>query len=722
MHQSKLKLKKPLLLLATTMLLTVSLIIYFFNIGWELYIKEKNSLAIHASINKLSDRILYLDEVLTMSARSYILTGEIQWKDRYNIYEPELKIAIDKATALSSKTNLQRFISETKDSNDVLVSLERNAFLEVSRGNPQNAKSILLSSDYAKYKKIYSNGISRFLEGAKLETKEKVLKYKQTFRYYSQILIVSLLVIWVSVLLLFWKYFKQKMIAEKMLIESEDRLRVLAGLSYDISWQWDIINGEHKWFGDIDTTLGYEQNEFPRTIEAFEEIIHPDDRKRVMDNLSKHHKEHVKWHEIYRIIRKDGVVRLWDDRGETVWDKDGIPLVMTGAIMDITELDQSRSEMESISKELTQLIDTANAPIFGVDTNGNVNEWNQKVEQITGFTKDEVMGHNLVETRITEEFKESVQEVLNEALKGNETSNYEVPLFTKGGERVVVLLNATTRRNPQGQIVGVVGVGQDITEKKNAEKELEVYRNHLEELVASRTSKLKESEITLKKSREELRSLHNKLQSAVENEKIKISREIHDDLGQTLTAIKLDLSWLEKRIRTGFSEPSVHEKFKSIKLLLNDSFETIRKVSTELRPQALDVMGFPEAIKFQSEKFSENTNVKCKLNIQPDKTQLHPDLSTDLFRILQEGLTNISRHAQASNVKIEFFENGSDYILSIQDDGIGIDNLKVSDSGSLGLLGIRERVLQWNGQFKVDALTDKGTLLNVTIPKSNNNK
>ena len=116
-------------------------------------------------------------------------------------------------------------------------------------------------------------------------------------------------------------------------------------------------------------------------------------------------------------------------------------------------------EAEDISRELTQLIDTANAPIFGVDVNGNVNEWNQKVEKITGFTKNEVMGHNLVQTRITEEFKQPVQEVLNKALKGNETSNYEVPLFTKGGQRVMVLLNATTRRNPQGEIVGVVGVG-----------------------------------------------------------------------------------------------------------------------------------------------------------------------------------------------------------------------------------------------------------------------
>jgi PAS domain S-box-containing protein len=156
---------------------------------------------------------------------------------------------------------------------------------------------------------------------------------------------------------------------------------------------------------------------------------------------------------------------------------------VVGVGQDITELDQSRSEMENISKELTQLIDTANAPIFGIDTNGNVNEWNQKVEQITGFNKDEVMGHNLVETRITEEFKKPVQEVLNKALKGNETSNYEVPLFTKSGERVMVLLNATTRRNPQGKIIGVVGVGQDITELDQSRSEMENISKELTQLI-----------------------------------------------------------------------------------------------------------------------------------------------------------------------------------------------------------------------------------------------
>lgn len=130
----------------------------------------------------------------------------------------------------------------------------------------------------------------------------------------------------------------------------------------------------------------------------------------------------------------------------------------------------TRNDWQAIDKtarsaqELAQLIDTANAPIFGVDTNGNVNEWNKKVAEITGFSKDEVIGRNLVKTRISEPYRDSVQSFLDNALKGRETSNYEVPLFTKGGKRVMILLNAITRRDVHGQINGVVGVGQDITE------------------------------------------------------------------------------------------------------------------------------------------------------------------------------------------------------------------------------------------------------------------
>ena len=137
-------------------------------------------------------------------------------------------------------------------------------------------------------------------------------------------------------------------------------------------------------------------------------------------------------------------------------------------------LNKSRVEQESIAKELTQFIDTANAPIFGINTEGKINEWNQQAEKITGFTKSEVMSKDLVANFITDEYKLAVGGVLQKALNGEETANYEFPLFTKSGDiSVDVLLNSTTRRDAAGQIVGVVGVGQDITELNSVRAEQE---------------------------------------------------------------------------------------------------------------------------------------------------------------------------------------------------------------------------------------------------------
>ncbi len=132
-----------------------------------------------------------------------------------------------------------------------------------------------------------------------------------------------------------------------------------------------------------------------------------------------------------------------------------------------------RLQMETArsAAELTQLIDTANAPIFGIDPEGRVNEWNQTAVRISGFDKAEVMGRELVVDFITEEYKESVDAVIAKALLGKDTANFEFPLYTKDMQRVDVLLNATTRRDVEGDIVGVIGVGQDITAVKRLQME-----------------------------------------------------------------------------------------------------------------------------------------------------------------------------------------------------------------------------------------------------------
>jgi PAS domain S-box-containing protein len=164
-------------------------------------------------------------------------------------------------------------------------------------------------------------------------------------------------------------------------------------------------------------------------------------------------------------------------------DASGKTVGVVGVGQDITELNKVLVEQARISNDLTRLIDTANAPIFGIDAYGKVNEWNQQAEKITGFNKDEVMGRSLVSDFITDDYKASVGEVLEKALKGEETANYEFPLFTKSGDRVDVLLNSTTRRDASGKTVGVVGVGQDITKLNKVLVEQERISNDLTQLI-----------------------------------------------------------------------------------------------------------------------------------------------------------------------------------------------------------------------------------------------
>jgi PAS domain S-box-containing protein len=166
-------------------------------------------------------------------------------------------------------------------------------------------------------------------------------------------------------------------------------------------------------------------------------------------------------------------------------DVSGHVVGVIGVGQDVTERKQVELEMTRVAKELQTFIDTANAPIFGIDSSGLVNEWNNMAAQITGFPKAEVMGKNLVEVYITEQFREAVKEVLDSALQGNEAANFEFPLFTKDQKRVEVLLNATTRRDVAGNVVGVIGVGQDITERKEAEEEKTRVAQELQTFIAT---------------------------------------------------------------------------------------------------------------------------------------------------------------------------------------------------------------------------------------------
>lgn len=224
----------------------------------------------------------------------------------------------------------------------------------------------------------------------------------------------------------------------------------------------------------------------------------------------------------------------------------------------------------------------------------------------------------------------------------------------------------------------------------------------------------KRIEEELRSSREQLRNLAAHIQSVGEEERTCMAREIHDELGQAMTALKMDLSWFSNRLRK--DQKSLHEKTEAMSKLIDMTIQTVKRISTELRPGLLDDLGLSAAIEWQAEEFQHRTGIKCEVTINPKGIMFDKALSTAVFRIFQETLTNVARHANATRVKASLREKGGMLELKVRDNGKGITEKQISDPRSFGLIGIRERVRPWEGEVKILGIRNKGTTVTVIIP------
>ena len=218
----------------------------------------------------------------------------------------------------------------------------------------------------------------------------------------------------------------------------------------------------------------------------------------------------------------------------------------------------------------------------------------------------------------------------------------------------------------------------------------------------------------MRQSREQLRDLASHLQSVREEEGRRIAREIHDELGQALTALKMDIHWLDHRLPG--DQPMLLEKTKTMSKLIDMTVRTVRRISTELRPGLLDDLGLSAAIEWQANEFSHRTGIRCDIVSDPEDVILDQTYSTALFRILQETLTNIARHADATEVEIILKEIDDRVELEVHDNGKGITETQISNRKSFGLIGIRERVHYLNGDLRIRGAQNKGTTVKVSIP------
>jgi len=217
-------------------------------------------------------------------------------------------------------------------------------------------------------------------------------------------------------------------------------------------------------------------------------------------------------------------------------------------------------------------------------------------------------------------------------------------------------------------------------------------------------------------SREQLRSLAHRLQDIREEEKERIARAVHDELGQQLTAIQLELNYLEEEIEPGDKKKQLQESVHSMSHLIDNTIQSVQRISTELRPQILDVFGLGEAILWQTQDYQSKTGIHFDSTGVDNEIPLDQDRSITLFRVFQEALTNIFRHAKASKITIQLFQKNNLAVLKVSDNGIGIPADKIKNPKSLGLLGIRERLLAWNGTVDIESQPGKGTTVTVHIP------
>ncbi len=232
----------------------------------------------------------------------------------------------------------------------------------------------------------------------------------------------------------------------------------------------------------------------------------------------------------------------------------------------------------------------------------------------------------------------------------------------------------------------------------------------------------KAKEDKLRRSREQLRELSARLLSIREEERTRIAREIHDRLGQALTGLKMDVAWLQRHLRGEPVEPldedrpALLHRTKAMSELIDTTIQAVRRMSTELRPAILDDLGLVPALEWQLQEFQARTGIERRLVCLVEETTLDADGCTTAFRILQEALTNVARHAKATRVEASLEETAGYLILRVQDNGRGITDMAINDPHAIGLLGMRERALSHGGEFEIDGITGRGTTVTARLP------
>ena len=414
-------------------------------------------------------------------------------------------------------------------------------------------------------------------------------------------------------------------------------------------------------------------------------FILPEDRRKTAKNAIMMLKEQRFSPYEFRIVTRDGRIK-WIM--ETVMSiKFNGKRAILGNSMDVTERKEASHRLEELEALESSILDAIPQAVVGLHER-RINFANHAVKIIFGWHREELIGKSIRMIYRNEEEADRIGDIFYSSLEKQRTFETEFPCVCKDGREIICRMKAS-RIGEKLRDKRIVVTFEDITAQKKAQEELE-------------------------RSRQDLRNLSVHLQSVREEESTRVARKIHDELGQSLTALQMDMSWLTNRLPA--NNESIREKTRSMSELVNATIESVHKITRELRPSLLDDLGLPAAIEWQAGDFQKRSGIRCQANILCDTDTISKDLATSIFRIFQETLTNIARHSKATQCKVSLTEKGKELCLEITDNCIGITPWQVDDSRSFGMIGMRERAHLWGGTVHVRNAKPSGTTVRVMIP------
>jgi PAS domain S-box-containing protein len=395
-------------------------------------------------------------------------------------------------------------------------------------------------------------------------------------------------------------------------------------------------------------------------------------------------------------------------------------------IQSMVRIKRAEEALRASETRYRRLFETAHDGILILNAEtGHIDDVNPFLIDMLGYTHDEFAGKKLWEIGAFKNAEKS-KAVFAELQHKGYVRYEDLPLATKDGREIDVEFVSNTYSVNHHKVIQCNI--RDITIRKQAEKGLMEAHEKLEKRVKERTIQLVESNKSLKEeiakriiigdelkeSRERLRNLTKHLQKIREQERASLSRELHDELGQVLTGMKMDIRWIERRLPE--ESASILERLRSTIMLIDDAIRFVQRISMALRPPALDDFGLSEAIKLVLKNFEKKAHFTCTFISTPQRIVLNRELSTEIFRICQEALTNIARHADAKNVTVRLHNTGNRLVMEVSDDGRGITKKEITDRTSIGLTGMRERAYAIEGDLTIIGIRRKGTTVTLSVP------